>query len=382
MMIRKGGKMKNFIKRMVFLGTCFLMSMVGICFGAADVPAIRDAKDPAEKARVQGLVEKAQKEGKLVWTGIMIEPKHAKFILEGFKDYYGLKALKTEYTYGQSAQVIAQVEQLVKANRATPDIVWQPAWSWYIDLMKRGLIVRYESPYYKDYTISNAAGNSKPGYWVSDAYTFHPMWNAGAMVKAGFKDFNPKSWRDFVDPKFGKYTSIGNIAKSTSYTAVSIGLRKALGDKWFKKIAAMKPAAFIKSAQGRDWCASGEYPIDLLSHAKNAEAAKKTGADIKLLYPKEGVTLLPFAPIILKGGVNQNAARLFIDYVRSVPGTNRVAASEVGILFGRPGVKMPPDEYLPPAETIKSIPMDWDKEDTTEFARHFHAWLIDIGLSY
>jgi ABC-type Fe3+ transport system substrate-binding protein len=242
----------------------------------------------------------------------MIEPKHAKFILDGFKEYYGLKALKPEYTYGQSAQVIGQVEQLIKAKRTTPDIIWQPAWSWYNDLLKRGLIVRYESPYYKEYTLSNGAGNSKPGYWVSDAYTFHPMWNVGAVAKAGFKDFNPKSWWDFADPKFSQYTSIGNISKSTSYTAVAIGLRKVLGDEWFKKVAAMKLAAFIKSAQGRDWCASGEYPIDLLSHAKNAETAKKTGVDIKLLYPKEGVTLLPFGPIILKDGGNQGAGYLFL----------------------------------------------------------------------
>jgi ABC-type Fe3+ transport system substrate-binding protein len=120
----------------------------------------------------------------------------------------------------------------------------------------------------------------------------------------------------------------------------------------------------------------------LTSHAKNAATAKKTGADIRLVYPKEGIVLLPFAPVIPKAGEHQAAARLFIDYVRSAPGTDRVAASGSGLLFGRPGVKMPPNEFLPPAETIKAIPMDWDKDETEESIRKFHDFIIRTGLNY
>jgi iron(III) transport system substrate-binding protein len=373
--------MKKFTKKIICTGAfvCFLMA--GISYGA-DIPALKNAKDPAEKARVQGLIEQAKKEGKLVITAIMVEPKHAKPTLEAFKEYYGLPNLKTEFTYGQSAKIVAQVEQLMQARRPTHDIVWMPAWSWFTSLMKRGLLTKYESPYYKEYTISNEAGNSRPGYWVSDSYTFQPMWNAGAMAKAGFKDFNPKSWNDFTNPNLAKLTSIGSIIKSTSYTPVFMGVRKVMGDEWFKKVGQMKPAIFVKSAQGRDWCASGEYPIDLSSHAKNAMVASKTGADIKLLYPKEGVTLLPFSPVILKDGADQAAAKLFIDYIRSAPGANRLAASGVAIIFGRPGVKMPPNPYLPPAETIKPIPMDWDKDDTPQSTQAFHDFLKSVDLGY
>ena len=373
--------MKDYKKKLISTAVFIFFLTAGISFGA-DIPVLRNAKDPAEKARVQGLIEKAQKEGKLSITAIMVEPKHAKYTLDGFKEYYGLRDLKPEFTYSQSARIVVRVEQLIKAGRPTHDIIWIPAWSWYTTLMNRGLLTKYESPYYKEYTISNGAGNSRPGYWVSDSYTFHPMWNATALAKAGFRDFNPKSWWDFVGDKYAKYTSMGAIGKATSMTAVFMGVRKVLGDDWFKKVGQMKPASWIKSAQGRDWCASGEYPIDLISHAKNAMVASKTGADIRLLYPKEGVTLLPFAPVILKGGKNQAAAKLFIDYIRSAPGTNRLAASGVSLIFGRPGVKMPKNPYLPPAETIKTIPMDWDKEDTMESTKAFHNFLASVGLGH
>jgi iron(III) transport system substrate-binding protein len=372
---------KNFWEGIgVFL--IFLFLVAGVAYGASEIPALQAAKDPAEKARVQDLINKAKKEGKLVITAVMVEPKHARYTLEGFKEYYGLKNLKDEFTYGQTGQIVGRVEQLIKAGRPTHDIVWMPAWAWFTSLMKRGLLTQYESPYYKEYTISNAAGNSRPGYWVSDSYTFHPMWNAGALAKAGFKDFNPQSWWDFVDPKLAKLTSMISIIKSTSATAVFMGVRKVVGDDWFKKLSAMHPAIYNKTAQGRDWCASGEYPIQLGSHAKNAMTAKKTGADIRLSYPKEGVTLLPFAPVIMKGGEHQAAAKLFIDYIRSAPGADRLAASGAALLFGRPGVKMPPNPYLPPAETIKAIPMNWDKEDTPGSVNAFHDFLKGIGFTY
>ena len=89
------------------------------------------------------------------------------------------------YTYGVSTEIIARVDQVLKAGRTPPDITWMPAWDWYTDLMKQGKLMRYDSPYYKEYTLSNEAGNSMPGYWVSDAYTANPMWNVKESGKKG-----------------------------------------------------------------------------------------------------------------------------------------------------------------------------------------------------
>jgi ABC-type Fe3+ transport system substrate-binding protein len=271
---------------------------------------------------------------------------------------------------------------MLQANRPTPDVMWYVAWAWYKSLLARGKLMRYDSPMYKDYTISHKVGNSVPGYWVSDSYTFSPMWTPGPMAKAGFKDFNPTSWWDFTDPKLAKLTSMGNLARSQSFTTIAIALRKALGDEWFHKVAKNKPALYIKSAQGRDWSASGEYPITLTSHAKNAEVVKGTGVAVKLLYPKEGVCLMPFAPVILAAAPHPQASKLFMDYVRSAPGTDRIAEAGTCLLYGRPGVKAPLKEFLPPAEEIKGIPMNWDVDDTEQTMKETQEWLVKIGMSY
>jgi hypothetical protein len=154
------------------VGGCFLfLTLTSLSFGAGDFPALKDAKDPAEKARVQKLHEGALAEGKLNIVGTMIEPKMAQYIVQGFKEYYGLPGLKNEYTYEGTARIVTRVDQVVNAGRPGPDIVWNVAWAWYMDLMGRNQIMKYESPMYKEYTISNKVGNSMPGYWVSDSYT-------------------------------------------------------------------------------------------------------------------------------------------------------------------------------------------------------------------
>ena len=79
----------------IVVGTlCLLTFVSGVSYGA-DIPAIRDAKDSAERARVQALIDGARKENQLEWTGNMVEPKHANPLIAGFKEYYGLPRFET-----------------------------------------------------------------------------------------------------------------------------------------------------------------------------------------------------------------------------------------------------------------------------------------------
>jgi len=356
--------------------------MNGLSSGASDVPALRDAKDPAERTRTQTLIDGASKEGKLVWATNMIPAEMTDHLMKGFKAYYGLSNLAVEFTNVGSGAIVSRVEELLQSGRPPHDVIWYGSWAFYKSLLARGHIMRYESPNYKYYTISNQIGNSMPGYWVSDSYTFHPMWNPAALAKAGIKDFNPTSYWDIADPKFAGLLSLSNFPQTQTDSLVAMGWRKVLGDEWFKKMAKLKAGFFTRQTQARDWVVSGEYPICATGGAQWAITAKAAGAPVKLLYPKEGVVLLPYAPIILAKAQHPNVAKLFIDYTRSEAGTNRLAETPVGLVYGRPGVKVNPAEreFLPPVEEIKKIPMDWNTVATPEAVAEFQKWTISIGL--
>ena len=371
--------MKKIWKVAATLAFTALMASKGY---AQDIPALANVKDKAERARIEALIKGARKEGALEWVGLRIFPALAKEVLADFKKYYGLNDLRTEYTFAPSGQIISRVEQLLRAKRNNFDIVWTVAWGWYRDLQKRKELMYYKSPKYAEYTLSNKAGMSADGYWVSDGYTLSPMYNPVALEKRGLKDFHPQHWKDFADPRLKGLVSMGNILYSSSMTPIAQGIEKVAGKEWFTDLAKnVKPVLWTKTAQARGWISSNEYPISLMDHATDASTMRKNNVPVKLVYPEEGFVMLPFAPVILASAPHPNAAKLFIDYVRSAHGTQKMMDSNILLFFGRPGVKSKAPDLLPGWENVKLIPFDWDKEETPAKIKAIRSLFRSSGLA-
>jgi iron(III) transport system substrate-binding protein len=346
----------------------------------AQAPVLADIKDPAEKARVSALIEAAKKEGALSWIGVQIEPGHADPIIAEFKRYYGLNDIKGEYTYGATGAIVTRVEQLLKAKRNNFDIIWNASWAWYKDLLKRGEIMKYESPYYKDYTLSDKHGMSVKGYWAADAYAFAPVYNTEAVAALGIKDFKPTSWKDFTDPRFAGKLAMINVLISTSAAPVLDGVTKVMGEDWLKAIAKLKPTLHSKASQGRDWVGAGEFAAALFNSPKDALSLKSRNLPVNQVFPKEGVVLIPFAPIIPASAPHPNTAKLFIDFVRSAHGTQTMMNAGALLFFGRPGVKPKYPEILPRSEDVKAIAFNWDTDATNDKIKAFRARARSYGI--
>ena len=366
----------------------FRIVLAAAAFGAAtwahtalaqEPPALAAITDAGEKARVSALIEAAKKEGRLSWIGVQIEPGHADAIIAEFKRYYGLNDIKGEYTYAATGAIVTRVEQLLKAKRNNFDIVWNASWAWYKDLLKRGEIMKYESPYYKDYTLSDKHGMSVKGYWVADAYAFAPIYNTQAIA-AQIKDFNPTSWNDFVDPRLAGHLCMINVLISTSAAPVVAGITKAMGDKWLAALGKLKPTLHSKAAQGRDWVGSGEFSATLLNSPKDALSLIKRKLPTKQVFPKEGVVLIPFPAIIMASAPHPATSKLFIDFVRSPHGTQTMMNAGSLLFFGRPGVKPKYPDILPAAEDVKAIPFNWDTEATNAQIKAFRAKARAAGI--
>jgi ABC-type Fe3+ transport system substrate-binding protein len=346
---------------------------------AQEAPALAAIKDAKEKTRVSALIEAAKKEGQLSWIGVQIEPGHANAILAEFKRYYGLNDLKGEYTYAGTGAIVTRVEQLLRAKRNNFDIVWNASWAWYKDLLKRGEIMKYESPEYAAYTLSDKHGMSQKGYWAADAYAFAPIYNTQAIA-AQIKDFHPTSWSDFVDPRLAGHLCMINVLISTSAAPVVAGITKVMGEKWLQALGKLKPTLHTKAAQGRDWVGSGEFSATLLNSPKDALSLAKRKLPTKQVFPKEGVVLIPFPAIIMTSAPHPAASKLFIDFVHSAHGTQTAMDAGALLFFGRPGVKPKYPDILPAAEDVKAIPFDWDKEATNAAIKAFRTKAMAYGI--
>jgi iron(III) transport system substrate-binding protein len=347
---------------------------------AQEAPALAAIKDAKEKARVSALIDEAKKEGALAWIGVQIEPGHANAILTEFKRYYGLNDVNVEYTYASTGAIVTRVEQLLKAKRNNFDIVWNASWAWYKDLLKRGEIMKYESPNYAAYTLSDQHGLSAKGYWVSDAYAFAPVYNTKAIEAQGIKDFHPTSWNDFIDPRLAGKIALINVLISTSAAPVLDGVTKVMGDDWLKALAKLKPTLHSKAAQGRDWVGSGEFSVAMFNSPKDALSLKQRNLPTKQVFPKEGIVLIPFPAIIMASAPHPATSKLFIDFVRSAHGTQTMMDAGALLFFGRPGVKPKYPDLLPAMEHVKAIPFDWDKDATNDKIKAFRTKATSYGI--
>lgn len=332
---------------------------------AQDVPALADATDDADRARIQALIDGAREEGSLEWIGGFVTAEQGPKILDAFKEYYGLEDLDTQHTFSGTGELITRINQLLNADSNNFDIVWTSSWAWYKDLLERGELMEYRSPQYAAYTLSDEAGLSEDGYWVSDGYTNSPLYNPEALKKHGIADFDPQSWNDMVDPRLKGLVSIPDPLTSASGAQMYIGIAKVMGNEWIAKLVANEPVRRAQAAQATGWLATGEIPVTF-SHAREATKLKDSDIPVVLTYPREGIVLNPFAPVILESAPHPNAAKLFIDFVRSAKGAQVVMDSGALMFFGRPGVKSPDPDLLPAWEDIKVVPMDYDVEITNE----------------
>jgi iron(III) transport system substrate-binding protein len=342
-------------------------------------PALTEAANDAERARIQKLVEAARKEGSLEWIGGFIPAEAGMKVLEAFKAHYGLTGLRTEYTFSGTGELITRMNQLLAAKSNNFDVMWTSSWAWYRDLLKRGELLEYDSPSYAAYTLSDAAGLSEKGYWVSDGYSNSPLFNPEALKKLGIADFKGKSWNDMVDPRLKGLVSIPDPIASASGAQTFIGIVKVMGPEWIHKLVANQPVRRAQAAQASGWIATGEIPVTF-SHAREAMPLKQDNVPVVLTYPDEGVVLQPFPAVILKSAPRPNAAKLFIDFVRSAKGTQVVMDAGVLMFFGRPGVKSPDPALQPGWEEIKVIPVDYDTEVTNKAIQAIRQEFRKAGL--
>lgn len=350
--------------------------------GEQGATALSDIKDPAEAERVRRLIEGANSEGSLSWIGVQFSPDRAEPIIAEFKRYYGLESLEVEYSYTPTGEIIKRVEEGLRDQSNAIDIVWTSSPAWYRDLLRRGEVMRYESPFYRDYSLSDRNGMSEPGYWVSDAYTFIPLYNPASVERHGIGSFKPKSWADFVDPRLLGAISIIDVAASTTAAPVLAGITKAMGDEWLENLGKNKLTLHLRGGDGREGVGSGEHAITMFGTPADTLALLERGIKVEQVFPKEGVVLIPFTPIILKRAPHSSAAQLFIDFVRSPHGTQAAMATlgEALIFFGRPGVTSKYPHLLPASEDVNAIPFDWDTEATNEAIEAFRVKARSAGI--
>ncbi|MFQ5916694.1 MAG: ABC transporter substrate-binding protein [Candidatus Binatia bacterium] len=292
-------------------------------------------------AQSKELIEAAKKEGKVSIFG-SLEKGTVRIIQDTFEKKY--PGIKTFYWRGSTTAIMKKAMSEFRAKKVTWDVFFTSNDPMNI-MRKQGMFTKYQTPV---------------GKYFEKQY-HHPFYSpsyrkvvVGFMYNTKFikPEDAPKSYWDFVDPKWKGRITIPNPAGHTSTAKWLSSLHLVLGNmekeaEYIDRLAKLKPQMLKSMLPTSKAIASGEVPLGL-TYIKFVFIHGKAGAPLDYVrlpaYMGDShyIALSAMAP-------RPNAGKLWIDHWYSQESMDIMAKS--GEFVNRPGVYPP----LKDADKIKYI---------------------------
>ena len=252
------------------------------------------------------LVAAATKEGRMVYYTASFTEVEQEVINAFNKRFPGIRI---QMVRAPGGQLITRIKTEAAAGKLSADV---------IDHSDRGLMKEVEN-LFADYAPPNAA-DYLPSVLISPKLwpRLTPAWSIAYNTELVKNP--PKSWMDLTKSGYEKGAIAQVIGPSggTTWTRIMFE-RQVLGEDYWKRQAATKPALYPSGAPLSDALVRGEVQIAPLIY--NAILPKKRdGAPVEIFFPPEGVPICPYATGIPKTAANPNAAKLFLDWSLSDEG--------------------------------------------------------------
>jgi ABC-type Fe3+ transport system substrate-binding protein len=294
-------------------------------------------------------VADAKKEGELIVISSIFEtPETQDAHRKGFIKHWCLgDDFVIKYDIRNTSGTIARIE--AEAGAGVPisgDVTTMPAITWFMQAVGRKLLMEYESAEYVHMKLPERIGLNNRPYWTSDMYMFVPMWNTKELP-----DIEVKSWLDLLKPELKGKMSILDGTTLTSTALAYYFLKDKLPADYWTKLAKQDVLISSTSLQSVEMMMSGERPFSILGVSADANILYAQGArNVRTAVPKEGVMLQEQATAIFAAAPHPNAAKLWVDFLRSHDGQVIFEYHE-GRVPGREGVKSS-NPMTPDADTL------------------------------
>lgn len=282
---------------------------------------------PADYAK---LIEAAEKEG-VVTVYSSTDSKSVAGMLQAFQARY--PKIKVDFVDQSSNELYTRFTSEAAAGQGTGDIAWAGA-DTAVKLFDDGIATEYVSP---------EARNLPPhAIWKNAAFgvTYEPIvmvYNkrlvAPADVPVTRQDLTRllTAKRDTYNGKIGTYDAERNAAgigflgeDSRSYPDTAWPLFRAMGAAGVK--------LFNSNGTMVERVASGEIALAYNLAAANVAERMKTDTSIGMVLPCDYTLYLTRTAVISKKGKHPNAARVFMDFMLSKEGQQKLADKSIGAI--------------------------------------------------
>lgn len=207
---------------------------------------------------------------------------------------------------------------LAEKGNTQNDLIWGMSASSVMIINKDGLLEPY-APKGLESIRSSFRDPADPPAWVGiDGYV-----NVFCVNTVMAEEMNlptPKSWADLLDPVYeGKVVMPDPSSSGTGYMFISSVLQGMGEEAGFEYLKGLDKSIAIYTKSGSKPCkmaAAGEYPI-AISFDLAASRVISDGAPIELVVPSDGSGWEMEANALMKGAMNPEGAKRFLDWAIS-----------------------------------------------------------------
>jgi iron(III) transport system substrate-binding protein len=272
---------------------------------AAAVMGLRPASAQADY--IAELYAKAKPEGEVTWYSVYWpsdrSEKHGALFTKAFP---GIKVNVVRST----AQVAYQrLSQDIKANAANCDVFATTDMGQFVSLKERGLTLPYRMRATDQIDARFQNVDPDDAYQIVNATTVGLAYNTNKVQP----DQAPKSWKDFIDPKWKGQSVVGHPGFSGFVGTWVVQMNKLYGWDYFEQLAELKPHVGRSIIDTVTVLVSGERSIGASPSALVLRNASQ-GNPIAPSYPEEGSVLMISGAAIMNNSKHPNAAKLFMEF--------------------------------------------------------------------
>ncbi|MEX2445596.1 MAG: extracellular solute-binding protein [Alkalispirochaeta sp.] len=283
------------------------------------------------------------------------------YFVEAFQAKYG--EVEVELITGGTGELLSRVQ--AERDRPQGDIMW--GGGSHTGGSAPDLFAKYESPALDGISeeFHDPEGYNAP----FDAFTMVIVYNTDLVSE----DEVPRRWADLADPKWsGQVVHANPAASSSAYAAMNTWLQIG-GWDMVEELAENQIIADSSSAPFTQ-VGQGENPLGV-AYEEGAFRWVPSG-NVGIVYPEDGVALLPGGLFLIQDGPNPSNAQRFADFVLSKESQEALAREFPGRRPTHREVELHP--AMTPVEELNVIeyPVEAASENREEYLNRWREIMI------
>ena len=294
-----------------------------------------DTSAEVAEGGIEDIQEAALAEGSVTWYTDLPEAV-VESTAQGFEEKYDIPVAHTRAVEGQLAQRFAsemdsgsvQADVMNVANEA----FFEEANSngWFAPLDEEEVASLSEWP---------------DEHLYADAYALINIQPLGIAYNTETTDLQPKNWEDLDVAELSQQI-IMTDPEITSYTQLFYHLNNTLGEEYLRSVGDLSPQITDSMVPGAQQLAAGEYSIMAPALASVVQPLIDEGAPLEIVFPDETTGVNQFAGVV-EGAENPNSGRLFMSYLLSQEGQEKLANGlSASVLENVPGAMELPSDFV------------------------------------